>query len=234
MPDLSLERALRAEGHSLIAGIDEAGRGPLAGPVAAAAVILPPHLTGAEAWLTLIDDSKRLTPARRQAAAALIRANALACAVQQVAAAEIDRIGIGPAVISAMLAAAARLRPPPDALLLDYVPLKQCPLPFQTVVGGDAKSLSIAAASILAKVARDQWMAAADRRYPGYGFARHKGYATAGHLRRLRELGPSPIHRLSFRPLRQEPLTEPALTCPSKTPEPTLADSPSSAGKAAG
>ena len=223
MPDLSLERALRAGGHLLIAGIDEAGRGPLAGPVAAAAVILPPDLTGAEAWLTGIDDSKRLTPARRQAAAALIRANALACAVQQVAAAEIDRIGIGPAVIKAMLAAAARLRPPPDALLLDYVPIKQCPLPFQTIVGGDAKSLSIAAASILAKVARDQWMAAADCRYPGYGFARHKGYATAGHLRRLRELGPSPIHRRSFRPLRQEPLAEPAPARPARPPNPTPA-----------
>ena len=91
-----------------------------------------------------------------------------------------------------MLAAAARLRPPPDALLLDYVPIKECPLPYQSIVAGDAKSLSIAAASILAKVTRDQWMAAADRRYPGYGFARHKGYATAEHLRRLRELGAVP------------------------------------------
>ena len=203
MPDLALETEFRAAGHRLIAGVDEAGRGPLAGPVSAAAVILPPCLTGREEWLKGIDDSKRLTAARREAAAAVIRQYALCWAVAQVDSGAIDRAGIGPAVLDAMLAAVSALAPAPDALLLDWVPIRRCPLPCQTVVKGDAKSLSIAAASILAKVARDAVMRDADRDYPGYGFARHKGYATAEHLRRLDEKGPTPLHRRSFRPLRQ-------------------------------
>jgi ribonuclease HII len=203
MPDLSLEAEFRAQGYHLIAGVDEAGRGPLAGPVAAAAVILPPTLTGDEPWLAAIDDSKRLSVRRRTEAAELIRENALACAVEQVDPEDIDRIGIGHAVIQAMLAAVDRLRPAPEALLLDWVPIKECPLPHRAVVKGDARSLSIAAASILAKVARDEVMRRADCCYPGYGFASHKGYATARHLRCLSDLGPSPIHRRSFSPLRQ-------------------------------
>ena len=203
MPDLSLEADFRVQGYRLIAGVDEAGRGPLAGPVAAAAVILPPKLSGDEPWLAVIDDSKRLTERRRAQAATLIRENALAYAVEMIAAETIDQIGIGRAVISAMLAAVNRLQPAPDALLLDWVPIKECPLPHQTVVKGDARSLSIAAASILAKVARDDLMVQAEDYYPGYGFARHKGYATRAHLRCLSELGPSPIHRRSFSPLRQ-------------------------------
>lgn len=212
MPDLSLEADFRAQGYRLIAGVDEAGRGPLAGPVAAAAAILPPGLTGDEPWLAAIDDSKRLSAKRRESAAEIIRANALAWAVEQVDAAEIDRIGIGQAVLRAMLAAVDRLRPAPNALLLDWVPIKQCPLPHQTVVKGDARSLSIAAASILAKVARDELMVHAEGCYPGYGFARHKGYATPQHLRCLSELGPSPIHRRSFSPLRQATLISDAET----------------------
>ena len=203
MPDLSLETEFRAAGHRLIAGVDEAGRGPLAGPVSAAAVILPPGLTGREEWLNGIDDSKRLTAARREAAAAVIRQYAMCWAVAQVDSGAIDRAGIGAAVLDAMLAAVSALAPAPDALLLDWVPIRRCPLPCRTVVKGDAKSLSIAAASILAKVARDAVMRDADRDYPGYGFARHKGYATAEHLRRLDEKGPTPLHRRSFRPLRQ-------------------------------
>ena len=203
MPDLSLEAEFRAQGYYLIAGVDEAGRGPLAGPVAAAAVILPPPLTGDEPWLAAIDDSKRLSVRRRTEAAELIRENALACAVEQISPEDIDRIGIGRAVIQAMLASVERLKPAPDALLMDWVPIKDCPLPHQTVVKGDAKSLSIAAASILAKVARDERMVQADLCYPGYGFASHKGYATARHLRCLSDLGPTPIHRRSFSPLRQ-------------------------------
>ena len=203
MPDLSLETEFRARGHRLVAGVDEAGRGPLAGPVAAAAVILPPDLTGDEPWLSAIDDSKRLTERRRVAAAEAIRANALAWAVEMLEPCEIDRIGIGNAVIRAMLDAMSVLQPSPHALLLDWVPMKECPLPHQTVVKGDAKSLSIAAASILAKVARDERMKQADQSYPGYGFAQHKGYATARHLSCLAELGPTPIHRRSFSPLRQ-------------------------------
>ena len=202
-PDLALETAFRAAGHHLIAGVDEAGRGPLAGPVAAAAVILPPDLTGAEEWLRGVDDSKRLTPSQRAAAADSIKHYALAWSVAQLPPSVIDRIGIGNAVRRAMLDAVAQLTPAPDALLLDYIPIRECPYPWQAVVKGDAKSLSIAAASILAKTARDAVMCAADRHYPGYGFARHKGYATALHLRRLRELGPTPLHRRSFAPLRQ-------------------------------
>ena len=203
MPDLSLETDFRVQGHRLIAGVDEAGRGPLAGPVAAAAVILPPDLTGDEPWLAAIDDSKRLSEPRRTEAAALIRENSLACAVELISPEIIDHIGIGQAVIRAMLTAVGRLRPAPHALLMDWVSIKECPLPHRTVVKGDARSLSIAAASILAKVARDESMVRAEGCYPGYGFARHKGYATRAHLRRLSELGPSPIHRRSFSPLRQ-------------------------------
>ena len=190
----------------MVAGVDEAGRGPLAGPVAAAAVILPSNLNGSEDWLDAIDDSKRLSEKSREKAAELIRTNALTWAVEQIESAEIDRIGISRAVRRAMLTSVSSLRPAPDALLLDWVPIKECQLPFQTVVKGDAKSLSIAAASILAKVERDKWMRQADCRYPGYGFARHKGYATAQHIRCLSELGPTPIHRRSFNPLRQAQL----------------------------
>ena len=212
MPDLSLEADFRVQGYHLIAGVDEAGRGPLAGPVAAAAVILPPDLTGDEPWLATIDDSKRLSERRREEAAALIRENSLACVVELISPEIIDQIGIGPAVIRAMLAAVGRLRPAPHALLMDWVPIKECPLPHQTVVKGDARSLSIAAASILAKVTRDELMVRAEGCYPGYGFAGHKGYATAKHLRCLSELGPSPIHRRSFSPLRQARLLSDADT----------------------
>ena len=206
MPDLALEASFRAGGFHLVAGVDEAGRGPLAGPVTAAAVILPPDLDPTTDWLRVIDDSKRLTPKRRESAAELIRTYALAWAVEQVVPPEIDRIGIGQAVLQAMLSAVSALRPAPDALLLDWVPIRRCPLPYQTVVKGDAKSLSIAAASILAKVSRDDHMVRADREFPGYGFARHKGYATAQHLRCLTVMGPTPIHRRSFSPLRQASL----------------------------
>ena len=210
MPDLSLETEFYAQGHRLVAGADEAGRGPLAGPVTAAAVILPPGLGPNADWLRTIDDSKRLTPKQRESTAEIIRANVLAWAVEQVDSAEIDRIGIGPAVLQAMFAAVSALRPGPDALLFDWIPLKQCPLPYRAVVKGDAKSLSIAAASVLAKTARDKIMVQADQRHPGYGFARHKGYATPQHLRRLAELGPTPIHRRSFSPLRQARLLQDA------------------------
>ena len=210
MPDLSLEADFRVQGHRLVAGVDEAGRGPLAGPVAAAAVILPPDLTGDELWLAAIDDSKRLSEKRRAEAAGLIQENALAYAVELTPPETIDRIGIGQAVIRAMLTAVSRLDPAPNALLLDWVPIRECPLLHQTVVKGDARSLSIAAASILAKVARDELMVRADGRYPGYGFARHKGYATPQHLRCLSELGPTPIHRRSFSPLRQARLLQDA------------------------
>ena len=206
MPDLSLEASFLADGLRLVAGVDEAGRGPLAGPVTAAAVILPPNLDPTAEWLEFVDDSKRLTPARRESAALSIRQHALAYAVEHVEPDDIDRFGIGPSVLKAMFAAVSALRHAPDAILFDWVPVKQCPYPYQAVAKGDAKSLSIAAASILAKTARDEIMIRADGQYPGYGFARHKGYATAQHLHCLAKMGPTPIHRRSFGPLRQSRL----------------------------
>ena len=203
MPDLSLENSLAAQGYRLVAGVDEVGRGPLAGPVMAAAVILPPGLTGDEPWLGLLDDSKALTPARRTKADAAVREYALAVALGSASAEEIDDVGIAQAGITAMLRAVANLSMTPAHLLLDFVHLHKCSLPFQTVVKGDSISYSIAAASNVAKVARDRWMDEADRLYPGYAFARNKGYPTAQHRARLMEVGPCAIHRRSFGPVRE-------------------------------
>ncbi|MBM3943461.1 MAG: ribonuclease HII [SAR202 cluster bacterium] len=203
MPDFSLEHGLRQRGFGLVAGVDEAGRGPLAGPVVAGAVVLDPALTGHESWLAAVDDSKRLSPAQREKALALVQQHALAVGVGSASSEEIDRLGILAATIQAMLQAVAALQTQPQHLLLDYIPLRRCRLPFQLVVKGDSLSYSIAAASIVAKVTRDRWMLEADARYPGYGFARHKGYPTAAHRARLRELGPCPIHRRSYAPVQQ-------------------------------
>lgn len=186
-----------------MAGVDEAGRGPLAGPVVAAAVALPASLTGEEEWLGALDDSKRLSAAQREAAFKLIQQHALAVSVVEESPADIDRIGIGKAVILAMMRAVEGLQTVPEHLLLDYVPIKECPFPFDALVKGDASSYSIAAASIVAKVTRDRMMERADSLYPGYGFARHKGYGTALHREQLERLGPCPLHRRSFSPLRQ-------------------------------
>jgi ribonuclease HII len=202
MPDLSLEQGLRRRGLSLIAGVDEAGRGPLAGPVVAAAVILPPELTGGEPWLDLLDDSKRLSPAQRERAVAVIQEHALAIGVAQAESHEIDRTGISPATIRAMMQAVANLPVSPHHLLLDFVYISDCPLPYDTVVRGDSISYSIAAASNIAKVTRDRWMRHADDIYPGYAFAQNKGYPTAEHVARLNELGPCEIHRRSYAPVR--------------------------------
>ncbi len=203
VPDLSHERRLYRQGLRVIAGVDEAGRGPLAGPVVAAAVALPSGLTGEEAWLKKLDDSKRLSARQREAAFVLIQENALAVAVVEESPEEIDRIGIGRAVIRAMLGAVEGLAVVPQHLLLDYVPIRECPYPYETLVKGDARSYSIAAASIVAKVTRDRAMERADTLYPGYGFARNKGYGTALHREQLASLGPCPLHRRSFAPLRQ-------------------------------
>ncbi len=203
MPDLSLEQGLHRRGLRLIAGVDEAGRGPLAGPVVAAAVILPPDLTGDEPWLELLDDSKRLSPAQRERAVAVIEEHALGIGVAQAESQEIDRKGISPATIWAMMQAVANLSLPPHHLLLDFVYISSCPLPYDTVVKGDSISYSIAAASNVAKVARDRWMKQADALYPGYAFARHKGYPTREHVARLNALGPCLIHRWSYAPVRE-------------------------------
>lgn len=206
MPDLSLERRLHQEGMRLVAGVDEAGRGPLAGPVVAAAVILPPDLNGSEPWLDLLDDSKRLSPAQRSKAVDAIHQHALAVGVAQSDPDEIDGMGIGHATVKAMMQAVANLALAPQHLLLDFVYIKECPFPYQTVVRGDSLSYSIAAASNVAKVTRDLIMQWADQMYPGYSFAKHKGYPTADHVARLKELGPCRIHRRSFAPVREAEL----------------------------
>ncbi len=203
MPDLSLEKRLAAQGYRLVAGVDEVGRGPLAGPVMAAAVILPPGLTGDEPWLGLLDDSKALTSARRAKADAAVREYALAVELGSASPEEIDDVGIAQAGITAMMRAVDNLAITPEHLLLDFVHLDKCSLPFQTVVKGDSISYSIAAASNVAKVARDRWMEEADGLYPGYSFARNKGYPTAQHRARLMEIGPCPIHRHSFGPVQE-------------------------------
>ena len=206
MPDLSQERRLYRQGRKVVAGVDEAGRGPLAGPVVAAAVVLPPGLTGKESWLLALDDSKRLSARQREAAFHLIQEYAGAVSVAEESSSEIDRIGIGRAVIRSMMRAVEELAVKPEHLLLDYVPIKECSYPFETLVKGDSRSYSIAAASIVAKVTRDRKMEEAEELYPGYNFARNKGYGTAHHREQLVKLGPCPLHRRSFAPLRQAAL----------------------------
>ncbi len=202
MPDLSLELRLRSEGYRLVAGVDEAGRGPLAGPVVSAAVILPPDLTGSEPWLCLLDDSKVLSAAQRERAAEAVRQHAVAVGVGQVGPQEIDQMGIGQASIESMMRAVADLTVRPAHLLLDYVPIRECPFPFRSIVKGDSISYSIAGASNVAKVTRDRLMREADSLFPGYSFAQNKGDPTVQHRSRLLELGPCSIHRRSFAPVR--------------------------------
>jgi ribonuclease HII len=214
MPDLSLERELLRRGARPVAGADEAGRGPLAGPVVAAAVILPPDLTGDEDWLRLLDDSKRLTRAQRERAFEAVEEHALDWGVASVDPKEIDRIGIGVAALMAMMQAVEFLHIKPAHLLLDYIHVKQCPYPYDTVVKGDSRSYSIAAASNVAKVTRDRMMGEYDAAFPSYGFAKHKGYATRLHLERLREIGPCEIHRRSFAPVAQARLRFPEQSAP--------------------
>ena len=169
----------------------------------AAAVVLPPDLTGSESWLDLLDDSKVLTPTQRERADSAVRRHGLAVGVGHATPEEIDHLGIGQATISAMLRAVADLPLTPAHLLLDFVHLKECHLPFQAIVKGDSISYSIAAASNVAKVTRDRWMREADRQYPGYSFAQNKGYPTAQHRACLKQLGPCNIHRRSFGPVRE-------------------------------
>lgn len=180
-----------------IAGVDEAGRGPLAGPVVVAAVVL--HQERAVAGLA---DSKKLSASRRQTLAARIREDAAAIAVVSLDATEIDELNILRASLEGMRRAVAGLSPPPVRVLVDGNRKPELDCPCEAVVGGDATVPAISAASILAKVARDEYMIALDARYPGYGFARHKGYPTREHLEALYRLGPCPEHRRSFGPVR--------------------------------
>ncbi len=198
---LAYERVWWAEGR-VVAGLDEAGRGAWAGPVVAGAVILPPEPERLLETLAGVDDSKRLTPAARDGLYDRIRSVA-ATAVGVIPARVIDEIGILNATYRAMEAALAALPQPPDALLIDYIPRPLGDWEQKRLVRGEGASLSIAAASIIAKVHRDRLLVALDEQYPGYGFARHKGYGTKQHQRAIAELGPAPIHRLSWGPFRQ-------------------------------
>ena len=182
--------------YSQVAGIDEAGRGPLAGPVVAAAVILP------NCRIPYLADSKLLTPDQRVDVYRLIQRHAYAIGVGMVAHDEIDRINILQATYAAMRLALAQLMIRPSHLLVDGYPIPMSPYSQTGIFGGDCKSASIAAASIVAKVTRDCIMESWDREYPAYGFRQHKGYGTPGHLDVLIRLGPCAIHRRSFRPVR--------------------------------
>lgn len=188
-----LECDLRAEGFKQIAGLDEAGRGPLAGPVVAAACILDPDQP-----IYGLNDSKKLTPAKREWLATQIRAKASAYAIGLVSPQRIDEINILEATKEAMVQALGQLPIQADMLVLDALFLKTISLPQRSVVQGDAQVNCIAAASILAKTARDQIMIAADKEYPGYGFAQHKGYGTQAHYEAIRQKGLCPLHRLTF------------------------------------
>lgn len=199
---LAHEAVLWADGYRAVAGIDEAGRGAWAGPVVAAAVVLPPDAAACAPLLGAVRDSKQLSATQRERLLPTIQAVALAWEVGSVSAATIDAIGILPATRQAMAAAIARLAIPPDYLLIDAINLRELPHPQRALIHGDALSLSIAAASIIAKVTRDRLLADLDTCYDGYGFARHKGYGTPEHRAALARLGPSPEHRRSFRPLQ--------------------------------
>jgi ribonuclease HII len=192
----TLERELRARGYACVAGVDEVGRGALFGPVVAAAVILSPDRP-----VRGLNDSKMLEPERRETLAARIRERAVAWAVAAVDSATIDFLNIYHASRMAMRLAVARLDPPPDFVLIDAVPLEMS-LPQRPLIKGDARCHAIAAASIVAKVHRDECMRIWDRIFPEYGLASHKGYSTPEHLRALGRLGPTPLHRLSFEPVR--------------------------------
>ncbi len=192
------EDLARSQGYRAVAGVDEAGRGPLAGPVVAAAVILPRNLE-----IPGIDDSKKLTAGTRESLYGRIHEEAIAVGVGISDSSAVDRLNILQATLRAMEDAVANLGMPPDYLLIDGITPTALPMPQRTVKKGDSRSISIAAASIIAKVTRDRLMVEYDQRYPGYGFAGHKGYGSASHLDAIAALGPSPIHRLTFRGVRE-------------------------------
>jgi ribonuclease HII len=204
---LEFERDLWSRDFTLVAGVDEAGRGPLAGPVVAAAVILPATWAngGFDARLVDLNDSKQLTEAQRENFFKILTTHPdLRYAIAIVDAATIDRINILQATHRAMNKALAQLHPQPQHVLVDGRPVKSMPLPQTALVKGDSRSYSIAAASVLAKVTRDRMMSDYDTKHPGYGFAVHKGYGVPQHLAAIEKLGPCPIHRMTFAPLKQK------------------------------
>jgi ribonuclease HII len=200
-PDFYFEQVLWQAGISQVAGIDEAGRGALAGPVAAAAVIFPGDAS-VSLCLNGVRDSKQMTPEQRKYWAGPIRMKAIAWSLGMASAQEIDSFGILAATRLAIQRALEALPALPEHLLLDYIFLPESTIPQTALIKGDCRSLSIAAASILAKTARDELMVDLDQRYPGYGFAVHKGYGTRMHRQAIEHLGISPLHRLTFQPMR--------------------------------
>jgi len=202
MPSFDTENTLHNYGYSLIAGIDEVGRGPIAGPVYAGAVIFPSGLNSNSTWLNTIDDSKQLTPANREKAAKHIYKSATAVSIGSSNSSEVDCLGIVEAIRLAMTRAVEGLPVDPDYLILDHISLPSAKLPLTSITKGDTKSYSIAAASIVAKVARDKMMVQYNIKYPGYSFDLNKGYGTPTHLKQLNILGPCSIHRFSFAPVQ--------------------------------
>lgn len=200
-PSTVFERGLRRAGVLAVAGLDEAGRGALAGPVVAAAVILPGYGRKVAKALSGVRDSKQMTAPARAGAYERIRKIALASAIGVADNGEVDSLGIVPATRLAMTRALEVLEPVPDHLLLDYMLLPDWPSPQTSLIRGDSLVLSIAAASVLAKVARDRMMVSFHHRFPGYALKSNKGYGTAAHRTALRELGPCPIHRRTFAPI---------------------------------
>lgn len=201
-PDLSFEIGLWNQGILAIGGADEAGRGAWAGPVAASAVIFPRDCDlGSQ--LEGVRDSKMMTAHQREAWAGRIREKASAWGVGMAGSQEIDQMGILPATRLAFQRAIEQLCVVPQHLLLDFIRLPEVLIPQTSLVKGDARSLTIAAASILAKTSRDAWMREIDRQYPQYGFIQHKGYGTKQHFQALLKWGPCPIHRFSFRPVQE-------------------------------
>ena len=201
-PNLVFERELWAQGLRLIAGVDEAGRGALAGPVAAGAVILPSDVDDLEDRLAGVRDSKEMTPQAREMWAETIKTAAVAWGVGFSNAHEIDRIGILPATCLAAARAVEKLNCVVEHLLVDFITLPDIKIKQTPLVKGDARSLSIAAASVLAKTARDALLVEMEGQFPGYGFAHNKGYATEMHRKAIGELGPCDQHRCTFAPLR--------------------------------
>ena len=199
-PNLDEEDKLKSQGYELIAGIDEVGRGALAGPVVASAVILPhPAILS---WFKLVRDSKELNYKKRVSLFDLINREAVAVGIGVVPPHVIDSINILKATRLAMMEAVEKLPRQPNFLLIDRITLSQCPIPQRGITRGDKSCLSISCASIIAKVTRDRIMEELDIMYPVYGFAQHKGYGTRKHISCLQKLGPSPIHRLYFAPVR--------------------------------
>ena len=200
-PGLQEEFVCQAEGLEPVAGLDEAGRGAWAGPVVAGCVVLPLDRFDLANALSPVRDSKTLSAPQRDQAAQQIRKVAVELGVGQASAREVDELGLIQATRLAMQRALAQLRDPPAYLLIDHLKLSNVDTPQKAITRGDRNVLSIAAASILAKVHRDRIMLDLDRRFPHYGFAQHKGYGTRAHRQALLEMGPSPIHRKSFAPI---------------------------------